>query len=66
MTSSPAAHAKNDRGHRPYFAHAQRILSIPVVLFWIAFAVVVNVIAPQLEVVGELTRRRWRPKTRRR
>jgi putative drug exporter of the RND superfamily len=54
MTSSTAAHAKNDRGHRPYFAHMLRILSIPVVLFWIAFAVVVNVIAPQLEVVGEL------------
>src|SRR5437868_15093646 len=54
MTNSTAAHAKNHRGHRPYFAHMLRIFSIPVVLFWIAFAVVVNVIAPQLEVVGEL------------
>ncbi|MEE6167606.1 MMPL family transporter [Mycolicibacterium sp. 120322] len=30
-----------------------RILALPIILFWIAFAVVVNVIAPQLEVVGE-------------
>ena len=27
---------------------------MPIILFWVAFAVVVNVIAPQLEVVGEL------------
>ena len=27
---------------------------MPIILFWIAFAVLVNVIAPQLEVVGEL------------
>ncbi|MDV3125812.1 MMPL family transporter [Mycobacterium sp. 21AC1] len=39
---------------RPVFAHGLRILAIPVILVWIAFAVVVNVIAPQLEVVGEL------------
>ncbi|ORA32708.1 hypothetical protein BST13_22010 [Mycobacterium aquaticum] len=30
-----------------------RILALPIILFWIVFAVVVNVIAPQLEVVGE-------------
>src|SRR5690349_22874089 len=56
MTDTEAAqptHAKNGRGHRPYFAHAMRIMAVPVILFWIAFAVVVNVIAPQLEVVGE-------------
>ena len=44
-----AAHPK-----RPFFAHALRILAVPIVLFWVAVAVVVNVIAPQLEVVGEL------------
>src|ERR1700739_2592631 len=44
---------KNARGHRPYFAHTLRILAVPIILFWIAFAVVVNVIAPQLEGVGE-------------
>lgn len=41
-------------GHRPYFPHLLRILSLPIVIFWIFVAVVVNVIAPQLEVVGEL------------
>lgn len=44
-----AAHPK-----RPAVAHALRILALPIVLFWIAIAVLVNVIAPQLEVVGEL------------
>ncbi|MEH3138633.1 MAG: MMPL family transporter [Mycobacterium kyogaense] len=44
----PEKHAK---GHP--VAHALRILSVPVILAWIAFAVVVNVVAPQLEVVGE-------------
>lgn len=41
-------------GHRPYFPHLLRILSLPIVIFWIFVAVVVNTIAPQLEVVGEL------------
>ena len=44
-----AAHPK-----RPFFAHVLRILAVPIILFWIAVAVLVNVIAPQLEVVGEL------------
>ncbi|WP_020102807.1 MMPL family transporter [Mycobacterium sp. 360MFTsu5.1] len=39
---------------RPKFAHALRILSVPIILFWLAIAVLVNVIAPPLEVVGEL------------
>jgi putative drug exporter of the RND superfamily len=39
---------------RPVFAHSLRILAIPIVLIWIAIAVALNVIAPQLEVVGEL------------
>lgn len=51
-TTPPAAAA--DQHKRPRFAHALRILAVPIILFWIAFAVVVNVVAPQLEVVGEL------------
>ncbi|MCX2931926.1 MMPL family transporter [Mycobacterium sp. CVI_P3] len=31
-----------------------RILALPIILFWIAVAVGVNVLAPQLEVVGEM------------
>ena len=41
----------DQKGHP--VAHLLRWLAIPVILFWIAFAVVVNVIAPQLEIVGE-------------
>ncbi len=48
MTNSAHAHPR-----RPFVAHSLRILAVPVILFWIAFAVVVNVIAPQLEIVGE-------------
>src|ERR1700704_16653 len=43
-----AAHPK-----RTFFAHVLRILALPIILFWILVAVLVNVIAPQLEVVGE-------------
>ncbi|CDO06013.1 MMPL family transporter [Mycolicibacterium cosmeticum] len=39
---------------RPAFPRLIRILAWPIVLAWIVIAVVVNVIAPQLEVVGEL------------
>ncbi|WP_441963761.1 MMPL/RND family transporter [Mycolicibacterium houstonense] len=48
MTNSAHAQPK-----RPFIAHSLRILAVPVILFWLAFAVVVNVIAPQLEIVGE-------------
>ncbi|MFN3006844.1 RND family transporter [Mycolicibacterium wolinskyi] len=44
------AHAQQNR---PIVAHGLRILAIPIIIFWVAFAVVVNVIAPQLEIVGE-------------
>jgi putative drug exporter of the RND superfamily len=47
--AEPAGHAK-----RPFFPHMLRILSVPIVIFWVFVAVLVNVIAPQLEVVGEL------------
>jgi RND superfamily putative drug exporter len=39
---------------RPVVPHLIRILALPIVLFWIAMAVLVNVVAPQLEVVGEM------------
>ena len=39
---------------RPFVPRLIRILALPIVLFWIVVAVLVNVIAPQLEVVGEL------------
>ncbi|HZN83850.1 MAG TPA: MMPL family transporter [Mycobacterium sp.] len=48
-TTTAAGHEK-----RPVIAHSLRILAVPIILFWIAVAVLVNVLAPQLEVVGEL------------
>jgi RND superfamily putative drug exporter len=51
-TAPPDTVASHEK--RPVIAHSLRILALPIVLFWIAIAVLVNVIAPQLEVVGEL------------
>jgi RND superfamily putative drug exporter len=41
------------RGHRPYLPHAIRIFAIPIILGWVLITVLVNVIVPSLEVVGE-------------
>jgi putative drug exporter of the RND superfamily len=49
MTDTATRHHR-----RPLFAHSLRIFAIPIVLIWIAIAVVLNVVSPQLEVVGEL------------
>ncbi|QNJ91668.1 MMPL family transporter [Mycolicibacterium fluoranthenivorans] len=53
MTTSTTA-APTGTPKRPVVPHLIRILAWPIILFWIAIAVLVNVIAPQLEVVGEL------------
>src|SRR6201987_3879003 len=37
---------------RPVIARAIRVLSVPIILGWLALTVVTNVIAPQLEEVG--------------
>ncbi|MDT5015145.1 MAG: putative drug exporter of the superfamily, partial [Mycobacterium sp.] len=52
MTDTATTHAKPHE-KRPVMAHSLRILAVPILLFWIVIAVLVNVIAPQLEVVGE-------------
>lgn len=54
MTTSANPPESTGRTKRPVFPHLLRILAWPIILIWIAIAVVVNVIAPQLEVVGEL------------
>jgi RND superfamily putative drug exporter len=48
MTNTVTRHEK-----RPVIAHSLRLLAVPIILFWIVVAVGVNVLAPQLEVVGE-------------
>ncbi len=54
MTHAIAPAETDEHPKRPVFPHTLRILAVPIVLFWVFVAVVVNVIAPQLEVVGEL------------
>jgi RND superfamily putative drug exporter len=39
--------------HRPFFARKIRLLSVPIILIWLAIAVVLNVFIPQLEKVAE-------------
>jgi putative drug exporter of the RND superfamily len=54
MTHAIAPAETDEHPKRPVFPHALRILAVPIVVVWVFVAVVVNVIAPQLEVVGEL------------
>ena len=49
-TQSPA---KAERGHRPVIPHTIRIFAVPIILGWLFVTVLVNVIVPRLEVVGE-------------
>ena len=55
-TDGPVETSDRSKTHqkRPVIPHLMRLFAIPIILFWVAFAVVVNVTAPQLEVVGEL------------
>ncbi|OBH16383.1 MULTISPECIES: RND family transporter [unclassified Mycobacterium] len=45
--------SKAERGHRPYLPHAIRIFAVPIILVWLFVTVLVNVIVPTLEKVGE-------------
>ncbi len=45
--------AKARRGHWPYLPHSIRIFAIPIILAWVVVTVLVNVLVPTLEVVGE-------------
>ena len=38
---------------RPRIPHLIRVFAVPIILGWVALTVVVNVVVPQLEVVGE-------------
>src|SRR4051794_13161063 len=54
MTHAITEPESTSKPKRPVVPHLIRILALPIILFWIVVAVLVNVIAPQLEVVGEL------------
>lgn len=47
------AQAKAERGHRPYLPHTIRIFAVPIIVGWVFVTVLVNVIVPTLEKVGE-------------
>jgi putative drug exporter of the RND superfamily len=38
---------------RPFLAHMLRLVSVPMLLFWIGLTVALNIFVPQLEKVGE-------------
>ena len=52
MTDTSTKHAV-PHAKRPFIPHAIRVLAVPIILLWVLIAVVVNTIAPRLEVVGE-------------
>ncbi|MGB5149245.1 MAG: MMPL family transporter [Mycobacterium sp.] len=54
MTNTTATTEPAGAQKHPVLPHLIRILALPITLFWLATAVLVNVISPQLEVVGEL------------
>ncbi len=39
--------------HRPRIAHLIRVLAIPVILFWIALAVILAVVTPPLDTIAD-------------
>src|SRR6202044_2381521 len=52
MTETSNTHAV-PHAKQPFFAHAMRVLAVPIILGWILIAIVVSTIARALEVVGE-------------
>ena len=52
MTDASSEHAAAPP-KRPFLPHAIRLLAVPIILFWVVLTVIVNTIAPPLEVVGE-------------
>jgi putative drug exporter of the RND superfamily len=52
MTDTSTKHAM-PQPRRPFIPHTIRVLAVPIILFWVFVAVIVNTIAPRLEVVGE-------------
>ncbi len=52
MTDASAQEAM-PHAKRPFLPHAIRVLAVPIILFWVVVTVLVNVLVPRLEVVGE-------------
>ena len=52
MTEDTNAHTE-PHGKRPFVAHTLRIFALPIILFWVALTIIVNIFVPQLEVISE-------------
>jgi len=52
MTEDTNAHT-DAHGKRPFVAHTLRIFALPIILFWVALTIIVNIFVPQLEVISE-------------
>src|SRR6202047_1876124 len=52
MPDSSTRHAM-PQPSRPFIPHTIRVLAVPIILFWVFVAVIVNTIAPTLEEVGQ-------------
>jgi RND superfamily putative drug exporter len=42
-----------DKPRRPFIPHVIRLFAVPIIVFWVFVTVLVNVVAPSLEKVGE-------------
>ena len=47
MTDTSTKHAM-PQPRRPFIPHTIRLLAVPIILFWVFTAVIVNTIAPRL------------------
>jgi RND superfamily putative drug exporter len=45
--------ARAERPHRPFIPHMVRLFAVPILLAWVFITILVNVVVPTLEVVGE-------------
>jgi RND superfamily putative drug exporter len=52
MTDTSTKHAM-PQPKRPLIPHTIRLLAVPIILFCVFVAVLVNTIAPKLELVGD-------------
>src|SRR6201995_2588635 len=53
MSDNATQPTETTKPHRPYLPHFIRIFSIPIIIGWVVVTVIVNMVVPTLEVVGE-------------
>src|SRR6201995_2341495 len=53
MSDNATQPTETTKRHRPYLPHFIRIFSTPIIIGWVVVTVIVNMVVPTLEVVGE-------------